>query len=281
MKKSILFLAFVLVNSLGISQEIEENTKQTVVIEPKVKATIAVVYPYLWRGIRYYGNKVAFQPNIEYSFTDKLRFNLWASTNFSNAADAYNEFDWSFCYQISPVVSVTLADYYWPATANNPDWEKSSYFDYSEGSSQSMDLSLSFDFSEKGVPLRFEWNTFVAGNDFNYDANGKATTRAFSSYAEVGYTYLHQKSDIGCRVFVGAVVINGGYYGTDANGQTGFTFSNIGVSIDKEIKITKKFSLPVFIQYQNTDYGIREFDSENGIKTTRNFFSCGMTFTVL
>jgi len=76
-------------------------------------------------------------------------------------------------------------------------------------------------------------------------------------------------------------VINGGYYGTDANGRTGFTFSNIGVSIDKEIKITKKFSVPVFIQYQHTDYGIREFDSENGIKTTRNFFSCGMTFTVL
>lgn len=283
MKKVVISLTLMLTSSLAFAQDtpFAEPMAEPVAPEPKFTAAVDVVYPYLWRGIKYYGDKVAFQPYLLYAFTDKFSIGVWATTNFSNAADAYNEFDWNIAYQISPVVKVMLSDYYWPATKNNPDWGRSSYFDYSEGSSQSLDLSVLFDFSEKGVPLDFQWSTFIGGGDYKYDEDGNPTTRAFSSYAEIGYTYSLEKAGVDIRPFVGAAVINGGYYGVDASGEAGFSFSNVGVNIAKEFKITKNYSVPVFVRYTNNDYGVQEFDeNDNLTKTVRNFFSAGMTFTI-
>lgn len=282
MKKLFLSCILSLLCFLGTAQETKEVAKDSVKTESRWSAAVDVVYPYLWRGIKYYGNKVAFQPYINYDITEKLNFEIWATTNFSNAAVAYNEFDWTITYQVSPVFTIDLSDYYWPATRNNMDWSKANYFDYSAKSAQTVDLSLLFDFSDKGFPVDFTWSTFIAGNDFKYDEDGNPTNRAFSSYAELGYTYLHKKSKSYVRAFVGAAVINGDYYGVDASGKAGFTFSNVGVSIDKEIKITENYSLPVFIQYQNNEYGIQQFDSEGNLtKTIRNFISCGLSFEIL
>lgn len=282
MKKVLITAALLFIGGLAFAQDapVAAAAAEPEAPEPKFTAAVDVVYPYLWRGIRYYGDKVAFQPYLGYAITDKWSVGLWATTNFSNTADAYNEFDWSISYQVSPVVSVMLSDYYWPATKNNPDWERSSYFDYSEGSAQSLDLSVVLDFSENGVPLDFQWNTFIGGGDYKYDANGKRA-RAYSSYAEIGYTYALASASLEIRPFVGAVVINGGYYGVDANGEAGFTFSNVGVNVAKELKITDKFSLPVFVRYTNNDYGVQEFDQQDHLtKTVRNFFSAGVTFTI-
>jgi hypothetical protein len=281
MKKVILIFAFALTSSLTFAQDaIVTTSPEAEVAEPKFTAAVDVVYPYLWRGIKYYGDKVAFQPYLNYAFTDKLSVGVWATTNFSNAADAYNEFDWNISYQISPVIKVMLSDYYWPATKNNLDWERSSYFDYSEGSAQSLDLSVMFDFSDKGVPLDLQWNTFIGGGDFKYDAEGNPT-RAYSSYAEVGYTHSFENLGIDVRPFVGAAVINGGYYGEDANGKSGFTFSNVGVNVAKEIKISENYALPVFVRYTNNDYGVQKLDADDNVtKTVRNFFSCGVTFNI-
>jgi hypothetical protein len=282
MKRSILFFVVLLINCVGFSQETNKKVKDSVASEPKLTAAIDVVYPYLWRGIRYYGNKVAFQPYVEYAFTDKLSFELWATTNFSNAKDAYNEFDWTIYYQVSPIVNISLSDYYWPATAKNMDWEKSNYFDYSVGSAQTLDLSISLDFTENGVPIDFLWSTLIGGNDYNYDDDGNATTRAFSSYAEVGYTHTLKKSEIDIRPFVGAAIINGGYYGNKTDGSAGFSFTNVGVDITKEFTISENYGLPVFIRYTNNNYGVQEFDSEDNLtRTVRNFFSFGLTFTLL
>ena len=287
MKK--IFVFFILITVCGIvsAQEISMpldtiNRKD----EPKLTAAIDVVYPYLWRGIRYYGDKVAFQGTINYAITEKLSVGVWGTTNFSDAADAYNEFDWSISYQISPIVSVMLSDYYWPATkkgnlADPSNYPRTPYFDYSEGSAQSLDFSILFDFSEKGFPLDFQWNTFVGGGDYKYDADGNVDGRAFSSYAEVGYTQSIAKLGVDIRPFIGAAVINGSYYGTDASGKAGFTFNNVGLNIAKEIKISENFSIPVFVRYTNNDYGVQKFDSDGNLtKTIRNFFSCGMTFTI-
>lgn len=271
MKKVILIFVFALTSSLTFAQDATvATTPEAEEAEPKFTAAVDVVYPYLWRGIKYYGDKVAFQPYMAYSITDKLSVGVWATTNLSNAADAYNEFDWNISYQICPIVGIMLSDYYWPATKNNLDWERSSYFDYSEGSAQTVDFSVLFDFSEKGVPLDFQWNTIIGGNDF--DSNGD---RAYSSYAEVGYTYSLEKAGIDFRPFVGAAVINGGYYGVDANDEAGFTFSNVGLNVSKEFKVSENYALPVFVRYTNNDYGVAE-----DTKTVRNFFSCGVTFNI-
>lgn len=281
MKKVVLILAIALTSCLTFAQEIVTVPDSLKVEkESKLTAAVDVVYPYLWRGIKYYGDKIAFQPYVNYAVTDKLSLGIWGTTNFSENEKAYQEFDWNISYQITPVVKVMLSDYYFPATKNNFDWERSSYFDYSEGSAQSLDLSLLLDFSDKGVPIDFQWNTFIGGNDYKYDVNGNRS-RAFSSYAEIGYTYSIEKIGIDFRPFIGAVVINGGYYGVDANGEAGFTLSNIGINIAKEIKICKNYSIPVFVRYTNNDYGVQEFDSNGNLsKTVRNFFSAGMTFTI-
>mgnify|MGYP000561812620 CR=1 FL=1 len=277
MKKVILILVVMLTSSLTFAQDDPAAEPAVEEAEPKLTAAVDIVYPYLWRGIKYYGDKVAFQPYLNYAVTDKLSIGLWATTNFSNAADAYNEYDLSISYQISPVVSVVLADYYWPATKNNLDWERSSYFDYSDGSAKTLDLSILLDFSEKGVPLDFTWSTFIGGGDYKDDADG-GRSRAYSSYAEVGYTHSFESAGIDVRPFVGAAVINkGGYYGTDANDEAGFTFSNVGVNVSKEIKISENYSIPVFVRYTNNDYGV---PNDNLTKTVRNFFSAGMTFTI-
>jgi hypothetical protein len=280
MKKVVVVLALMLTSSLIYAQDVVKETTAVEESEPSLTASVDVVYPYLWRGVRYYGDKVAFQATVDYAITDKLSVGVWGTTNFSNAADAYNEFDWSITYQINPIISAMVSDYYWPATKNNPDWESSSYFDYSEGSAQTLDFTLMFDFSEKGVPIDFQWSTIFGGNDYKYDENGNRS-RAYSSYAELGYTQSFEKIGVAVRPFAGAAVINGGYYGTDANGEAGFTFTNVGLTVSKDIKISENYSLPVFVGYTNNDYGVQEFDSNGDLtKTVRNFFSCGVTFTI-
>jgi hypothetical protein len=276
MKKAIVVLALMLTSSLTFAQETVVKENEPEVKESKFAAGVDVVAPYLWRGIKYMSNKVAFQPYASYAFTEKLTVGVWGTTNFSDAADAYNEFDWYVSYQVTPIMSVMLSDYYWPATKKNTSWERSKYFDYSEGSAQTLDLSLLFDFSDKGVPLDFQWNTIVGGNDYKYDADGNATTRAFSSYAEVGYTHSIEKIGVDFRPFVGAVVINGGYYGTDEEGNAGFAFTNVGLNVAKEIKFSEKFSVPVFIRYTYNEYGYLNEDDE----LSHNFISGGVTFTI-
>jgi hypothetical protein len=277
MKKVVVVIALMLTSSLTFAQDTPTDTKaqEPTEKESKFAAGVDVVAPYLWRGIKYMSNKVAFQPYASYAFTEKLTVGVWGTTNFSNAADAYNEFDWYVSYQATPIMKVMLSDYYWPATKKNTSWERSKYFDYSEGSAQTLDLSVLFDFSDKGVPLDFQWNTIVGGNDYKHDEDGNATTRAFSSYAEVGYTYSIEKIGVDLRPFVGAVV-NGEYYGTDAEGNGGFAFTNVGLNVAKEIKFSEKFSVPVFVRYTYNEYGYVNSDDE----LSHNFISGGITFTI-
>ncbi|WP_264563600.1 TorF family putative porin [Flavobacterium sp. N3904] len=277
MKKVVVVLALMLTSSLTFAQDAptDENGLPKEEKESKFAAAVDVVAPYLWRGIKYSSNKVAFQPYASYAFTDKLTVGVWGTTNFSSAADAYNEFDWYVSYQVTPLMKVMLSDYYWPATKKAYEEDNSNsrdpYFDYSEGSAQTLDLSILFDFSDKGVPLDFQWNTIVGGNDYDADGN-----RAFSSYAEAGYTYSWEKPGLDFRPFVGAVVINGGYYGEDEEGNIGAFFSNVGLNVAKEIKFSEKFSVPVFIRYTYNEYG---YENEDG-EWSHNFISGGVTFTI-
>lgn len=287
MKKRILLLLLFLISFLTFSQDmvIDSSLVEAHTTEQKLSAAIDIVYPYFWRGLRYTGDRLAVQPYISYALTNKVFVGVWATTNFSNAADAYNEFDWNISYQVSPVLTVMLSDYYWPATKraylDDSSNSRGNYFDYSEGSAQTLDFSILLDFSEKGLPLDFQWSTLVGGNDYKYDVNENPITRAFSSYAEIGYTFSLQKAIVDIRPFVGAVVINGGYYGVDSSGKAGFTFSNVGIDVAKELRITEEFSLPVFVRYTNNDYGIQKFDvNDNLTKTVRNFFSMGATINI-
>lgn len=265
MKKTVIILALILTGSLSFAQEKEVVAEESTP-ESKLAIGVDVVYPYLWRGIALNSiNKVAFQPYASYAFTDKLTFGVWGTTNLANDATennlSYNEFDWYVSYQVSPVISIMLSDYYYETSDS-----KSSYFNYDNTSNQAIDLSVLFDFSENGVPIDFQWNTLIAGNDF--DDNDE---RNYSSYAEIGFSHSIESAGIDLRAFAGAVVGSSGYYVTD-----GFKFTNVGLNMAKEIKFSESFSLPVFVKYTYNENG--NVNTSGELK--HNFISGGVSFTI-
>lgn len=270
MKKVVIILALVLTSTLTFAQEppvvaaTEEPTS-------KFALGIDLVYPYMWRGIKLNHNELAFQPYASYAFTDKLTFGVWATTNLSNSAKAYNEFDWYVSYQATPVTSVMLSDYYYNATIKSGGL-RNSYFKYDANSPHVMDLSILFDFSENDVPLEIQWNTIIVGNDF--DANGK---RAFSSYAEIGYTYTFENAGVDLKPFIGVAVINKeGFYGYHKSGKAGTAFTNVGLNLSKEIAFSENTKLPVFIRYTYNENG----NVNNNGDLKKGLISGGMTFTI-
>jgi hypothetical protein len=287
MKKIILMLALLLSAGMTFAQDAKTEEKAS-----KFSAAVDVVYPYLWRGVKYYGDRIAFQPYINYQATEKLSFGVWGSTNFSEAANAYNEFDWSVTYAVTSFAKVTLSDYYWPATVANGG-SRANYMDYSATSAQTLDLSIGLNFTEKGVPLDFTWSTIIGGADYKdmeYDTNGDyivgSGKKAFSSYAEIGYTLSPKKLGLDIRPFIGAVVNNGGYYpptGDDEDGDgnldvKSFQFTNSGVNVAKVFHLNKGYDFPVFVRYTYTDNG---FANPNTLdEPVKNFFSAGLTFKV-
>jgi Bacterial protein of unknown function (Gcw_chp) len=294
MKKLMKKLTFALTLLLSIANSFAQDAK-TEEKASKFSAAVDVVYPYLWRGVKYYGDRIAFQPYINYQATEKLTIGVWGSTNFSEAANAYNEFDWSVTYAVNSFTKVTLSDYYWPATLDNAaqiGGSRANYFNYSATAAQTLDLQLVFNFTEKGVPLDFTWSTLVGGADYKnmeFDTNGDyiegSGKKAFSSYAEIGYTLSPKSLGVDIRPFVGAVINNGGYYPPtgelDDNGNPiikSFQFTNSGLNVSKVFHLNKGYDFPVFVRYTYNDNG---FANPNSVgEPVKNFFSAGMTFKV-
>ena len=293
LKRNFLVLTTVLMYSFASAQVENEKNKDTekekfeLLTLRKLQFAVDVVYPNLSRGILLNSERIAFQPTLDYNFTKKLSVGFWATTNFSNDATAYNEFDFTVSYQLLPYLIVELGDYYSPATKQNNEvygGYRTSFLDFDIYSSQILELCFDFDFSSKGIPIDFQWNTVIYGNDFKdvvKDSQGNVVSkkRAFSSYSEVGYTYTTNKYDFRFRPFVGAAVINdAGYYGYYRNGKTGFSFINVGLNISKDLNIIKKYPLPMFIQYTYNEDGNYNADRT---KLKFNFISAGITFNIL
>lgn len=267
MKKVVIILALMLTSSIIFAQDTPvAATPAPDAPASKFAAAVDVVYPYLWRGIALNSTgKVAFQPYLSYAFTDKFTVGLWGTTNLSNKATlyntSYNEFDWYASYQITPIVKVMVSDYYYDFPG-----ARGSYFNYSDTSTNAVDLSLLLNFTSKGVPLDFQWNTLIAGGDLNN--SGK---RNYSSYTEIGYTHSIASAGIDLRAFAGAVVNTSNYYVTD-----GFTFTNVGLNVAKSIKITEGYSIPVFIRYTYNDRG--NVNTSGDLK--KSFISGGLTLKI-
>jgi hypothetical protein len=268
MKKVVIILALVLTSTMTFAQD-APPAAAPVADAPasKFTASVDVVWPYLWRGMLLNSTKkVAFQPYLSYAFTNKLTVGLWGTTNFSNDDTpyntSYNEFDWYVSYQVCPIAKVMLSDYYFDYPG-----ARASYFDYSKTGTQAIDLSVLLNFADKGVPLDFQWNTLIGGNDFN--SNGD---RNFSSYAELGYTYSIAKIGVDLRAFAGAVMSDDSAYYL----MSGLNFTNVGLNATKSIKISDSYSIPVFIRYTYNDNG--NYNSNGDLKN--NFISGGLTFKI-
>jgi hypothetical protein len=287
MKNNLLLLAFMLTAASSFAQDAKKEAAPN-----KLTAAVDVVYPYLWRGVKYYGDRIAFQPYANYAVTDKLTLGVWGSTNLSEQANSYNEFDWSVTYAVTPVLKVMVSDYYWPATKANGG-SRTNYFNYEANSAQTLDLSIMLNFTDKGIPVDFLWSTIFGGADYKnmeYDANDNYIAgtgkRAYSSYAELGYTWSPKSVGLDIRPFIGAVINNGGYYpatGDDSDNDgnldiKAFQFTNSGVNIAKVFHLNGGYDFPVFVRYTYNDNG---FANPNTLgEPMKNFFSAGMTFKI-
>ncbi len=275
MKKVVIILALVLTSSATFAQDTPTPAAAPEAPASKFTAAVDVVYPYFWRGVKLNYNKLAFQPYASYAFTDKLTLGVWGTTNFSSDEKSYNEFDWYVSYQTCTIAKIMLSDYYFDGTKKS-GLLRGSYFGYGHNTPHIMDFSVLLNFADKGVPLDFQWNTIIGGNDYKADGN-----RAFSTYAEAGYTISLKDAGIDFRPFLGAAVINeAGLYGLDKDGNGGFAITNAGLNVSKSIKISDKYEIPVFVRYIYNQNG--RFDKDgSGVKIINSFISGGVTFKIL
>ena len=178
-----------------------------------------LVSRYVFRGVDY-GNSPAFQPTIEYS-NGGFAIGAWGSYAFSSSssgADAFQEADLYASYSFDFGLSLGITDYYYPG---------SSWFELDdEISSHAIELNAGYDIG----------NFSFAGNMALNDSRAGAGEENGVVYFEAGYALKNFSFFIG-----------GGDGWHVVSGEKGdFQIVNIGISTEKEIKITDSFSIPMF-----------------------------------
>lgn len=228
MKKRIYVLALTAILSLSCSVMFAQEA----VIEEEVessKSEISIgadLYSrYVWRGLDF-GSAPSIQPTFEYSHSSGFTVGCWGA--FSTTG-TYNEVDLYVGYEIKGF-SITLTDYFFPvSTVPAQNFEK--YFNYDNATTGHLfEGTIGWE-GPDNFPLTLLAGAFVYGGD--KDANGKQN---YSSYAELGYTFSTKAGKL--QPFMGFTPSEGLYGNT-------MGFVNIGLSTEKEIKLSEAFSLPV------------------------------------
>ncbi len=181
-----------------------------------------IVSSYVWRGM--YQTGASIQPSFSLSGAG-LSLTAWGSTDFSNASDEYKakEFDLTAGYGAGGF-SMAVTDYWWSGEgARYGNYSNSHYF---EG-------TLGYTFGEK-FPLSLTWNTMFAGGDKDEDGNLQ-----YSTYIEAKYCF--DVSGIEVSPSIGISPWKGLY-------SDGFGWNSISLKAKKEIALTNKYSLPLFVQ---------------------------------
>ena len=166
-----------------------------------------IVSSYVWRGTQFAGASV--QPGVTFT-KGGFSAGAWGSTNFDGT---FMEADLFANYSFGFGLTLGITDYYFAGT------------DY-------------FDFTTATGAHGFELNLGYAIKDFSLSANymlneaGGALTQGGDMYFEAGYAF---KS---FSLFAGA---GSGWHTPDG----AFGLVNVGISTEKEIKLTDHFSLPL------------------------------------
>ena len=196
----------------------------TGVAQDKVEASVGldIVSGYLWRG-QDLGN-VSIQPSAGISYKG-FSLSAWGSAGFDKEDD--KELDLTLGYGIGGF-SVSVTDYWFNSGAG--------YFHYgAHNTAHVFEAQVGYDFG----PVAVNWFTNFAGDD-GLNKSGK---RAYSSYISVAAPF--RLGGIDWTAEVGATPWATTFYNDGANG---FEVCDVTLKASKELKITDKFSLPVFAQ---------------------------------
>lgn len=194
--------------------------------QDKVETTLGadIVSSYIWRGQNLGSGAV--QPTLGISWKG-LSLSAWGSYGFVNTDDA-KELDLSLSYSVAGFTA-TVTDYYCAAGATDCPGK---YFKYNEGHGHVLEGTVGYDFGF----LSLNWNTNFFGDD------------DYASYIDLTVPF---KLGIDWEFNAGLVPYKTAYYGNES-----FTCTNLSVKAMSDIKITDRFSLPVFGQVAaNPDNG--------------------------
>lgn len=187
-----------------------------------------VVSGYVWRG-QNLGN-AAIQPSASVSYGG-ISLGAWGSYGIADADDT-KELDLTLSYTTGGL-TLGVTDYWFSGTERHDR-----YFLYdAHRTAHVFEANVGYDFGA----LSLNWFTNFAGSDYRPD--GK---RAYSSYFEVAAPF--RLGGLSWNVAVGCVPFKSSATYTDSAGEPvgGFSVSNVTLKVAKDVKVTDKFSLPLF-----------------------------------
>lgn len=154
----------------GISLSAQDNVKMK---KSHFDLSLELSSKYMWRGLEY-GNAPVVFPMLSYNYKG---FNAFAMGAYA-VNGSHQEVDLGVSYSYKSIC-IGISDYYYPSNVGEND----KYFDF-KNRSTAHSIETYFTFSPKSVPLWLTVSTYIYGSDKKNE--GK---QAFSSYAEIGYTY--------------------------------------------------------------------------------------------
>ena len=193
--------------------------------EEKVDVTLATdfVSSHYWRGQDL--GDIVVQPTLGIGWKG-LSLTAWGSVGLSDHTDT-KEFDLTAAYQVQGF-HVGVTDYWF----NSP---REKYFAYrNNNTSHVFEGNVGYDFGFLSV----NWYTNFAGND-GQNKDGK---RAYSSYVELAVPFRLGGCD--WTASVGAVPYATTFYAK----ADGFSVTNVAVRASRDVKLTERFSIPLFAQ---------------------------------
>ena len=194
----------------------------TMTAQDKVEATVSAdfVSDYVWRG-QHLGD-ISVQPTLGVAYKG-LSLSAWGNYGLSNSDDN-KEIDLTLGYTTGGF-NGGITDY-WSA-------KEGKYFSYaSHKTLHVFEANIGYDFG----PVALQWYTNFAGAD----GLNKSGDRAYSSYVEASAPFKLAGCD--WTAAVGAVPYATDFY-ANANG---FAVTNVSLKAEKEITVTKSFTLPLF-----------------------------------
>lgn len=184
---------------------------------------------YVWRGSDQ-NSGFSLQPSLGFAYKG-LSLSAFGSQSLTNAKEAPQEFDINLGYSIKGF-SILLSDYWWDGMA-------AAYGNYSKG--HHFEATLSYSFAHAlNFPLTLSWSTLFAGFDDFKARNDGTMERAYSTYISAWYDFKLPYR-ITLTPQIGFTPWEGMY-----NDKAAFT--DFSLKAVKEIAITEKFCLPLFVQ---------------------------------
>lgn len=196
-----------------------------------------IVSSYVWRGM--YQTGASFQPFFGFA-VGGFSLTAWGSTDFDGAQAAAGlankEIDLTAAYTFGESgLTLSIADLWWAGQGAGK------YFNFkSHETAHHFEAGLAYTLAVEKFPLSIAWYTMFAGMDKKINDRGELKQN-YSSYVELNYPFSLKSVDL--NVTCGVVPYDAPQYNCN-----GFAVTNVALKGTTAIRLTDKFSLPVFAQ---------------------------------